>query len=222
MTSQLRPEMPVDAADGHVGRLADVVVDPVARTVTHLVVRRAHALHPRSHLVPVAVATVEGEAERLRLTWTRQQLEDSEPIDETDFVELGGWPRRTEEWDVGVVRVLSWPHFPATGRLVETAGPEDTDTLVEFDHLPRGTVELRRESEVFSSDHTVLGHVQGLLVDDRHAITHLVVRRHTHGLGHHELRVPVQHVRRIATDAVYLDLGHDAATALGPGQDRPG
>ncbi len=220
MTSRLRPDMPVDATDGHVGRLADVVVDPVARSVTHLVVRRAHAIHPRSHLVPVAAASVEGD--RLRLTWTREQLEASEPIDETDFVRLGGWPHRGEDWDVGVVRVLSWPRFPATGRLVESAGPEDTDTLVEFDHLPRGTVEIRRESEVFSSDHVVVGHVEGLVLDDEHAITHVAVRRHAHGLGHHELRVPVQHVRRITTDAVYLDLNQDALAALGSGQAESG
>jgi len=208
---QLRPDMPVDAADGHAGGLADVLVDPVARRVTHLVVRRTHAVHPRSHLVPVEAARVEGD--RIRLSWTRDQLAATEPVDETDFVELGGWPHSTEEWDVGIVRVISWPRFPGTGRFVETAGPEDTDTLVEFDHLPHGTVEIRRESEVFSGEHDLVGHVEGFEVDRHAAVTHVVVRRH-HLLGHDTFAVPVDDIGSITTDAVYLTLLRDQVDAL--------
>lgn len=215
---RLCPDMPVDAADGHVGRLSDVVVDPVARRVTHLVVRRAHAVHPRAHLVSVADARVEGG--RVRLACSREELAATEPIDETDFVELGGWPRNTEDWDVGIVRVISWPRFPATGRFVESAGPEDTDTLVEFDHLPHGTVELRRESEVFSSDHAVVGHVEGLEVDAVAEVTHVLVRRQ-HLLGHETLRIPVDAIDSLTTDAVYLGLTRthvDAAAARAGGR----
>jgi len=216
--ARLCPEMAVDAADGHVGKLADVVVDPAARRVTHLVVRRSHAVHPRAHLVPLDVARVAGD--RVHLTWTREELEATEPVDETDFVELGGWPHSTEEWDVGIVRVVSWPRFPATGRFIETAGPEDTDTLVEFDHLPHGTVEIRRESEVFSSEHDLVGHVEGFEVGRDAAVTHVLVRRQ-HLLGHDTLRVPVEDVESITTDAVYLDLTGAHVEALvrsgGPG-----
>lgn len=217
--TRLRPDMPVDCTDGHVGRLADVVVDPVARRVTHVVVRRAHTVHPRAHLVPLAAVRVEDD--RLQLAWSRAELEASEPVDETDFVELGGWPRRTEDWDVGIVRVVSWPRFPATGRFVESAGPDDTDTLVEFDRLPRGTVEIRRESEVFSSDHQVVGHVEGFEVDADAEVTHVLVRRH-HLLSHDTLRVPVSDIREITTDAVYLGLRSDRVDALAARRDGPG
>ena len=206
----LLPDMPVDATDGHVGRLADVVVDPVARRVTHVVVRRAHSVNPRSHLVPLAACRVQDA--RLHLTWTREELTATEPVDETDFVELGGWPHDTDDWDVGIVRVVSWPRFPATGRFLEPAGPEDTDTLVEFDHLPHGTVEIRRESEVFSSDHDVVGHVEGFEVDADADVTHLLVRRH-HLLGHDTFRISVEDVASITSDAVYLALTHDRVDA---------
>ena len=53
-------ELPVDAkvvcTDGEAGRVVDVVVNPVARTVTHIVVRE-HDVVGRESLVPLSRVT---------------------------------------------------------------------------------------------------------------------------------------------------------------------
>jgi sporulation protein YlmC with PRC-barrel domain len=214
---QLTTNMPVNATDGHVGILADIIVDPVEERVTHLVVRRAHALRAHSWMVPVEVARNDGKG--LALSWSTAEVEAADPVDETEFVELGGWPHETALGAVGAVRVLSWPYFPSVGRMAEFPGPDETDTLAEYDRIPLGTVEIRRESEVFTSDHVMVGHVEGFVVAADHTISDLVLKK-GHHFGTKEMTVPVTSVKSIATDAVYLSISRAELDRLPPARFR--
>jgi hypothetical protein len=53
---------------------------------------------------------------------------------------------------------------------------------VAYDKIPPATAELRRASEVLSSDGHVIGHVDGFVVGPDQSITHLVLE-HGQPLG---------------------------------------
>ncbi len=74
----------VDCADGACGELERVVVDPVNRAITHVVVKRRHG-HDVGRLVPIKVVEAATQQE-LRLRCTRAEFEDLEYAKETEFV----------------------------------------------------------------------------------------------------------------------------------------
>ncbi len=208
--------MPVDATDGPCGEVADLVVDPVAGAVTHVVVK-PHGEGGR--LVPVdAVVSADG---RLVVSSTVGELEALDTVEHTDFLELHGWPHLDDGWDVGIARVLAWPYFVSDEPVASVPhwdGTEDGDgeevrTSTEFDRIPRGTAEIRRESPVLSSDGERVGHVDGLVLDSDHTITHVVLDK-GHAWGHREVTIPVSAVARVTTDEVQLKVTRDQVAAF--------
>ena len=75
---------------------------------------------------------------------------------------------------------------------------------ITFHRIPKGEVELRRNSEVVSADEKALGRLDGFVVADDH-ITHLVLER-GHLWGRHEVAIPVSAVRSFSNDEVLLSL----------------
>jgi uncharacterized membrane protein YbhN (UPF0104 family) len=223
-TMLIYEDMSINAADGHCGKVVDVIVDPVRLRVTHLVINPAGMVSaPR--LVPVTAA--DHDADPLALLWTRRQVDDAELVRETDFIELAAWPHQHDGWEVGVVRVLAWPYY-ASGHAAEGGedwpnhtgwhdpGPDQdggTRSLMDYDRIPAGTAEIRRESQVISRDDQVVGHVDGLVVAPDFAISHLVLDR-GHLWGHREVTIPIDAVSAAKTDAVYLTLTRDEVTHL--------
>ena len=82
-----------------------------------------------------------------------------------------------------------------------------------YDRIPKGEIEIRRNSSVSSQDGHDLGPVDGFMVADDGQITHLVLRR-GHLWGEREITVPIAAVARVRTDAVTLALTKDAVGEL--------
>jgi len=78
-----------------------------------------------------------------------------------------------------------------------------------YDRVPPGTIEVRRSSEVRSSDDRKVGHVDGFLIDHDSKITHLVLD-HGHLWGHRDITVPIVDVERASRDEVQLNVTRDA------------
>ena len=140
------------------GELADLVIDPAKRRVTHLVVQPHHQdAVVGSRLVPVELAdSAEGKPE-ITLRCTVGEVAKLEPVQEVAFLRLGEFPVDDPEWDVGVTQVLAEPYYAAG----ELAGPSylaDTETF--YDRIPKDEVEIRRASLVRSADGHSLGHVE--------------------------------------------------------------
>jgi len=74
-------------------------------------------------------------------------------------------------------------------------------------------VEVRRASDVTSSDGHHLGKVDGFLVGDDDAITHFVLER-GHLWGRREVTIPINAVAQVYTDAVALSLTKDEVGEL--------
>jgi hypothetical protein len=203
---------PVNCTDGPFGELADVVIDPTKRRVTHLVIA-PHGDHGKARLVPIELADPEqGESSAINLRCSLEEANQLDGIEEYAYLRLGDSPELEPGWDVGVETVLAEPYYgygPGVGIGYETV-PADYDPHVSmtYDRIPKGEVEIRRASEVSSSDGHSLGKVDGFLVGEDDAITHFVLER-GHLWGKREVTIPISAVGNVYTDAVSLTLTKD-------------
>jgi hypothetical protein len=201
---RLELDKPVLCEDDEVGKLADLVVDPVAKRVTHLVVKPEHGIGS-SHLVPIELVEPTEQVGGIALTCSRAELETLPPVEEFTYLRLGDVATKDPDWDVGVSDVLALPYYDSTG----LAGPVEAvgDMGVVYDRVPKGEVELRRSSRVMAANGDYIGDV-----DDDH-ITHFVLER-GHLWGRREVTVPIGAVASVKSDVVTLSLSKDEIGAL--------
>ena len=207
---------PVNCTDGPFGKLADVIIDPTKRVVTHLVVEPDG--DGKARLVPIELASgEEGETPAIALRCSVEEAGQLDFVEETSYIRLGESPDLGPEWEMGVENVLAEPYYyyGAVGGLGYEAMPADHDphVSVTYDRIPKGEVEVRRASDVTSSDGHHLGEVDGFLVDDDDAITHFVLER-GHLWGRREVTIPINAVGQVFTDAVTLTLTKDEVGEL--------
>jgi sporulation protein YlmC with PRC-barrel domain len=201
----------VRCTDGMFGELADVVIDPVERRVTHLVVEPHHR-HDLARLVPVELATPEADPPpTIALSCTIEEARRLPNVEDFAFVRLDAF-RPDPDWDVGVENVLVQPSpYEMPGIPVYAIDP-DPRASITYDRVPKGEVEIRSASDVFSADGRRLGHVDGVIVDDDEAITHIVLER-----GHvfrRTVTIPIDAVKRVGNDSITLRLTKDEVGRL--------
>jgi hypothetical protein len=182
-------------SDGPVGKVSRVVVDPVAKKLTHVVVEPGFRQGP-SRLVPLDL--VEGGPSEVRIGCTKAQFEHLEPAEETKFI-----PRTTSFGTFGAGDVLSWPYYGTAGvgdldgiGGAGGMGAEDGSPVpreVTYDTVPVGDVSVRRGQPVLATDGAI-GHVQGLVVDPGSGhVTHVLLQE-GHLWGKKEVAIPISAV----------------------------
>jgi len=204
---------PVRCTDDAFGELADVVIDPTSRRVTHLVVQPRRASEP-ARLVPIGRASGGDEAgATIMLDGSVKDISQLEEVRETAYLRLGEFPVEDPDWQVGVEEILAHPYYESFDAVGVPPAAYDDHVTWTYDRIPKGEVEIRRASPVTSSDGHHLGHVDGFMVDDREHIGHLVLE-HGHLWGKREIVIPIGTVARVETDAVVLTLSRDEVGAL--------
>jgi len=200
----------VRCRDGLFGEVADVVIDPTRRRVTHLVVQ-PHRQHGLARLVPIALATADEGSAGINLSCLIEEVRCLEPVQEFAYLRLGEFPVADPDWDVGVENLLAIPYYGVGfgGNPVDY----DPHVGVSYDRIPKDEVEIRRKSEVVSADDHRVGHVDGFLVDVDDQITHVVLE-HGHLWGRRDVAIPISAVDRVASDAITLNLTRDEVGAL--------
>jgi sporulation protein YlmC with PRC-barrel domain len=196
----------VSCTDGDCGVVSRVVVDPVARTVTHLAVEPKGRLG-LSRLVPLDLADVaEGQ---IRLRCTLAEFEKLDPAEETQFV-----PSTKAYAAYGPAQVLTWPFLSlgaATPLGEEFAGVSET---VTYDTLPLGEVAVRRGERVHATD-AEIGHVEGLVIDPRsHHVTHVLLKE-GHLWDRKEVAIPIRAVADVE-DGIRLNITKQDVADLPP------
>jgi sporulation protein YlmC with PRC-barrel domain len=183
----------VSCTDGPCGAVARIIVDPVARAVTHLVVEPKHK-HGR--LVPLGlVETTSGLVETtsggIRLNCTRAEFEALDPAEETDFLPASGWPGSE---GYGSEQVLSWRYY---GLTVGTGpGQGHAERGVTYDSVPLDEVEVSHGDRVHATDGEI-GQVEGLVIDPgSHGVTHVLLQE-GHLWGQKEVAIPISAVTRV-------------------------
>jgi hypothetical protein len=191
----------VHTTDGLSGTLADVVIDPGKKSVTHIVVRAGEP-DPAARLVPLQlVGGGEGPSEAVTLTCTAEELGKLESVQGYAYLPVDERPAADAQWDVGVEDVVMMPSYQGADLGVYTA-EIDPNVGVTYDRVPKGEVELRRSSVVVSSDGNDLGTLHGLAVDGG-KITHVEVER-GHLWWKRVASVPIESVATLETNAVGL------------------
>lgn len=197
----------VTCTDGPAGELADVVVDPTTKRVTHLVVEPRHEPWT-AQLVPVELADRDDAGSEIALHATVDDVRRLPAVREIAYLRTDGLPIDDPDWDVGIDEVYALPYY--TTYELE---PVPLDYAVTYDRVPKGEVEIRRGSSVLSADGHELGDVDGFVVDAGGAITHLVLER-GHLWGRREVTIPIGAVAAVANDVVSLDLSRDDVAGL--------
>jgi sporulation protein YlmC with PRC-barrel domain len=200
---------PVRCADGPFGKLADVVIDPISRRVTHVVVEPHHD-HSRSRLVPIG--WLSDEPDGLVLDRSTAEIQELQPVQTSEYLRLGELPEPDPEHDIGVQTFLALPLYQEMDGFGTVSEP-DPHTTVVYDRVPKGEIEIRRASAVVSSDGHRLGTVDGFLVGGDGPFADVVLER-GHLWGRREVVIPYGAVERVETDAVHLGLTKDEVGAL--------
>lgn len=188
----------VSCADGPCGRLNRVVIDPAARTVTHLIVKPA-GRHQAERLVPVDLA--EGPAGGgVRLRCTQAEFDSLDPVEETQFIEGS-----TDDPAYGPEQAIFWPYYVNRG---------ERGDLVTYDAIPPGEVEVRRGEHVHAIDGTI-GRVEGLVVEPGGGhVTHVLLQE-GHAWGRKQVAIPIDAVTSV-DDGIRLNLTKQEVEDLPP------
>jgi sporulation protein YlmC with PRC-barrel domain len=194
----------VACSDGVCGSLSRVVIDPVARALTHLVVEPKHHAG-LGRLVPIELA--DATAGDIRLRCTAAEFDALEDADETHFLTQAG-----EQMGYGAGDLVTWPYYGlglgmggiGAGGL-GGMGLADMPQLTISDHVPAGKVEVRRGEHVHASDGDI-GRVQGLVIDPKdHRVTHVLLEE-GHLWGKKQITIPMAAVKEVAEEGVQLNL----------------
>ena len=197
--------------DGACGQVSRVIVNPVAREVTHLVVDPKHR-HGPGRLVPVDL--VDATTGQIRLRCTLAEFQALRPAEETESVpdlDPTGHPGYAPDQ----VNWLTWRH------VARGPGEPDAPQEVTVDSVPSGEVDVRRGLTVCATDGEI-GQVQGLVVEPGgHHVTHVLLRE-GHLRGRKEVAVPIGAVTKIGTLLIHLSLTKHQVEDLPPADiDHP-
>jgi sporulation protein YlmC with PRC-barrel domain len=210
--------MEVMSGDDVWGKVRDVVVDRSRTKVTHLVVE-PRGRHTTDKLVPIDRFSEAGPGV-LAVSGDAGELDQAFGVDESDYVPVDERPSLGEGWNVDATRILAPADFPyieaVAGQGAEPypVSPSDPLTTVDqADLLRDNRAEIRRSSEVWSSDGTVVGRVEGFVLDDAHNVTHVVLE-HGHLWGRREICIPSSGVKQVNSDWIDLSLTKDQVGAL--------
>jgi len=182
-TTQFTIGAEANCSDGVCGEVTQVVVDPVARAVTHLVVEPKHR-QGLGRLVPINLVDDASTGE-VRLNCTTQEFEKLDHAEETQFR-----PGSGGHADYTAGQALSLPYYGLSGVI------GDVPQAVTYDTLPLDEVAVRRGEQVDATDGKI-GIVQGLVLDPRnHHVTHVLLQE-GHLWGRKQVAIPIGAVSKV-------------------------
>jgi sporulation protein YlmC with PRC-barrel domain len=196
-------------SDGPAGMVKRVVVDPLARTVTHLVVEPRHR-QGLGRLVPVDLAETAGSEVALRCTVAEFERLDS--AEETEFV-----PGTLGYEEYGPEQVLAWPYYGLQGGRAGTVAGADAPGVsltVTYDTVPEGEIDVRRGEPVYATDGPI-GHVHGLVMDAASRRVSHVLLAEGHLWGRKEVAIPISAVSDVR-DGIKLRISKKEVADLPP------
>ena len=176
------------------GRSTHVVLNPVTKEITHLVVKQRAFPHTE-RLVPVGLIA-ESTPRLVRLRCDGPDLETMQEFVETEFI-------KSEETHIIDGPFMMWPYTYTTEEYI----PHD------HERIPVGELAIRRGARVIAQDGQV-GQVDEFVVDRRSEhITHLVMRE-GHLWAQQDVTIPVSYIEHMDDDAVYLTIDKASIAAL--------
>ncbi|MGO8937063.1 MAG: PRC-barrel domain-containing protein [Mycobacterium sp.] len=193
-------------ADGVCGKVTHVVVDPVKRAVTHLVVEPRH-WPGLGRLVPIDLVDAATPKE-VRLRCTRAEFDQLGFAEDTDFAP----PTSLDQYSgYSAEQMLMLPYYSPIGGGDMPRTREDEPTGA-YGSLPPGEVDVRRNERVYATDGEI-GRVEGLVIESgSHHVSHVLLQE-GHLLGRREVAIPIGAVTGVV-DGVQLNITKQQAENL--------
>ena len=194
----------VRGTDGVLGRSAIIILNPLTRRATHLVVQEK-GLIGTQRLVPFDLIG-DCTPTLIRLRISSAAFGKLEPFIEAQFASMADYYVAWNDhmaWYTGTDDYLLWPYVYAKEPFVVSS----------VERLPAGELAVHRGTEVHANDGKV-GQVDEFLVNrGTGQITHLILReghfwRKTH------VTIPISQIERIETNALFLKLSKQAISTL--------
>lgn len=190
----------VECRDGTGGDLTRLVIDPVSRAVTHLVVEPRGRVG-MARLVPIQLA--DAGSNPLKLSSTVAEFEKLPAAEETQFV-----PGAADS-DFAPGQIWLWPYY---GLGMGGLGGGPMAAPATYDKVPLGEIEIRRGERVVATDGAI-GQVQGLVIDPSdHHVTHVLLAE-GHLWGRKQVALPIRTVADV-TDGIQLRISKAEVEAL--------
>jgi sporulation protein YlmC with PRC-barrel domain len=194
--------------DGVCGKVIRVVVDPVVRAVTHLVVQPKHwpGLGRLVSLDIVAAAT----PKEVQLRCTRAEFDELGFVEDVHFAPGTSLDQYA---DYSAEQMLMLPYY---SRVAGDDIPQtrEDESAGAYGSLPPGEVGVRREKTVYATDGEI-GRVEGLVIDPRnHHVSHVLLQE-GHVFGRREVAIPIGAVTG-TVDAVQLNITKQQVENLPP------
>jgi sporulation protein YlmC with PRC-barrel domain len=210
-TTQFTIGAQASCSDGVCGEVTRVVIDPVAETLTHLVVEPKHQ-QGAGRLVPLAL--LDTASSEVRLRCTRADFDKLGPADETHFL-----PDNRGYGGYGSGQALMLPYYGlglgsgvgmgagmgAGGLGISPGlGWGGFDQKFTTDLVPAGEVSVHRGDRVIALDGEI-GRVQGLVISrPDHQVTHVLLQE-GHLFGRKDVAIPISAVTGV-DDGIQLNI----------------
>jgi sporulation protein YlmC with PRC-barrel domain len=195
--------------DGVCGEVSRVVIDPVARALTHLVIEPKHR-QGLGRLVPLDL--IDATTGDIRLRCTVAEFEELEFAEETQFL-----PGSSDYEGYEPEEALLWPYYGLGVGMMggrNVLGMGHVPQPITYDTVPLGEVVVRRGAPVHATDGEI-GRVQGLVIDPRnHHVTHVLLQE-GHLWGRKEVAIPIGAVTGV-TDGIRLNITKQEVQDLPP------
>jgi sporulation protein YlmC with PRC-barrel domain len=202
-------------SDGYRGEVLAVVVDPAARTVTHLVVE-PHGRAGLARLVPLDLADLADPADerpgQIRLRCTEAEFMSLEAAEETLAEFVPGYP--------DPVQLLPAGWRGAGGPTADGGTILRIDEKETVDVIPPGEVEEHRGDRVHATDGEA-GHLRAVRIDPASGrVTHVLIR-HRPAWDRADTAIPAEMVAGFGDGGIRLGITRRQVRDLPPaGLDR--
>lgn len=186
----------VKCADGSNGRSVCIIINPIQKEVTHVVIE-TKGLVGVEYMVPVDRIS-SSTPHQIQLNCTREEMAEMEPFVRSQFI----GPEDYEDpyyhqtaFELEGDENLLWPY----------TAHEDFGMYFDTEQIPHDELGIHRGARVEATDGQI-GHVGEFIINpENNHITHLVLRK-GHLWGQKDVTIPVSEIDRIVDDVVYIKL----------------
>lgn len=191
----------VRCADGDCGKTTTIILNPISKEITHVVVKDRH----REFMVPLPLIE-ESSTGGVKLQLNREELAQQEPFVRTQFI---GQEMLDEDYDAVTVAAemdaVMWPY--------NSLDDSYHDMYLQVEQIPHDELAIHRGAHVEASDGHI-GRVGEFIVNsENNHITHLILLE-GHLWGKRSVTIPISEIDRIEQDTVYLKLDKETVKSL--------
>lgn len=194
----------VKCSDGTEARSVCIIINPIDKAVTHLVIE-TKGLLGTEYMVPIEHIS-SSTAHQIELRCTHEELIQMDPFTRSQFIgpeDSAYSTYQQTELDLEADEGYLWPY----------AVYDDAGMYINTEQIPSDELAIHRGALVKATDGNI-GHVGEFIINpENNHITHLVLRE-GHIWDEKEVTIALADIQRIEDDVVYLKLDKNALKEL--------